>query len=344
MLQKQYDYLSFIGRLEPPHIGHKQVFERALELADKVIILVGSANQPRNIKNPFTFDERKQMLEDEYAEYAGRIFIEPLRDNKYNDQAWASSVQSIVSRVVSSFGWSDKPRRGGLIGCSKDESSYYLKMFPQWDLIENPMNEVVHATDIRKLYFESNIRYLGGVVSPVVGAFLYKFSQTAEYKALVAENEFINNYKKSWASAPYEPTFVTCDAVVVQSGHILLVKRKAQPGKGLWALPGGFVNPKERIEDAMLRELREETRIKVPLPVLRGSIKAKEVFDHPDRSLRGRTVTHAFYIELPSGELIVVKGGDDAEVAKMIPLAFVREQEVYEDHFAIMRHFVGELP
>lgn len=340
---KQYDYLTFIGRLEPPHIGHKQVFERALVLADKVIILVGSANQPRTIKNPFTFEERRQMLREEYEEFADRIFIEPLSDNKYNDQAWAANVQSIVTRVVSSFGWSDKPRRGGLIGCTKDESSYYLKMFPQWDFVENPMDEVVHATDIRKLYFESNLRYLGGVVSPKVGAFLYNFSKTSEYAALVKENEFINEYKKSWAAAPYPPTFVTCDAVVVQSAHILLIKRIAEPGKGLWALPGGFVNQKERIEDAMLRELKEETKIKVPVPVLRGSIKAKEVFDHPERSLRGRTITQAFYIELPPGELPPVKGGDDAEKAKWVPLSFVREQEMYEDHLSIIKHFVGEL-
>lgn len=340
---KQYDYLTFIGRLEPPHIGHKQVFERALGLADKVIILVGSANQPRTSKNPFTFEERKQMLQEEYKEFADRIFIEPLSDNKYNDQAWAASVQSIVTRVVASFGWSDKPRRGGLIGCTKDESSYYLKMFPQWDFIENPMNEVVHATDIRKIYYESNILYLSSVVSPIVLDFLAKFSKTAEYAGLVEEYEFIKDYKKKAAAAPYPPTYVTLDAVIVQSAHILLVKRKDQPGKGLWALPGGFLKQKEFLVDGMIRELREETRLKVPTPVLKGCIKAKEVFDHPERSLRGRTITHAFYVELPPGELPKVKGRDDAEKAEWIPLSFVREQEMYEDHLSIIKHFVGEL-
>ena len=142
---------------------------------------------------------------------------------------------------------------------------------------------------------------------------------------------------------PYAPTFLTCDAVVVQSGHVLLVKRGANPGKGLWALPGGFVNQNERIQDACMRELREETRLKVPLPVLHGSVKNKEVFDHPDRSLRGRTVTQAFYIELPPGKLPQVKGGDDAASAKWVPLAFVREEEMYEDHYHILTHFLGDL-
>ena len=48
----KYNHIVFIGRFEPFHIGHKQVIEKALTLADEVIILVGSANQPRTLKNP----------------------------------------------------------------------------------------------------------------------------------------------------------------------------------------------------------------------------------------------------------------------------------------------------
>lgn len=352
MSQRQYDYLVFIGRFQPFHVGHKEVLDKALELADKVIVLVGSSNQPRTIKNPFTFAERKDMIRESYMRSplseddeefpANRIVIEPLRDNKYNDQAWAVSVQNVVKRVDASFGWSDKPRRGGIIGHVKDESSYYLELFPQWDLIDHEINEEVHATDIRQIYFESNLRYLADVVPGPTYQFLSKFSYTPAYDSLVREQKFIREYKKSWEVAPYAPTFLTCDAVVVQSGHILLIKRKAEPGRGLWALPGGFVNPKERIEDGMIRELREETKIKVPGPVLRGSIKAKAVFDHPDRSLRGRTVTQAYYIELPPGKLPLVKGGDDAASAKWVPLAFVKEEEMFEDHYSIKNFFLGE--
>jgi bifunctional NMN adenylyltransferase/nudix hydrolase len=354
---KQFSYLVFVGRFEPFHIGHKEVIDRALQLAEKVVILVGSSNQPRTIKNPFTFDERKQMILDTYGfsdrdsisesansrEYQ-RLLIAPLRDQKYNDQAWSASVQHIVqNEVLKGFGWSDKPLRGGLIGHAKDSSSYYLKMFPQWELVEHPMNEEVHATDIRTLFFESNIRYLNAVVPKEVYRFLEKFSNHNDFSLLKKEFEFIKQYKKSWEVAPYPVTFVTSDAVVIQSGHVLLVQRKAEPGKGLWALPGGFVGQNERIEDAMIRELREETKLKVPDPVLRGSIKGREVFDHPDRSLRGRTVTQAFYIELTAGKLPSVKGSDDAAKAKWVPLSFVREEEMFEDHYSILKHFIGTL-
>ncbi|MBN6743269.1 NUDIX domain-containing protein, partial [Acidithiobacillus sp. MC6.1] len=94
---------------------------------------------------------------------------------------------------------------------------------------------------------------------------------------LVDEYAFLKNYHQQFASYPYPPVFVTVDAVVIHSGHILLVERKAEPGKGLLALPGGFLDQRERIEDGMLRELKEETNIKVPVPVLRGSIRASRV-------------------------------------------------------------------
>ena len=70
---------------------------------------------------------------------------------------------------------------------------------------------------------------------------------------------------------------MTVDAVVVQSGHILLVKRGDMPGKGLWALPGGFLNQEETMLDGAIRELKEETKIKVPVPVLKGSIKESTI-------------------------------------------------------------------
>lgn len=352
-MKKQFAYLVFIGRFQPFHVGHQEVLNKALSMAERVIVLVGSSHQPRTIKNPFTFEDRKQMilnsydflmLRDQKENKPPSIIVEPLQDQRYNDQSWTASVQATVEGIMTrAVGWTDRPLRGGIIGHEKDASSYYLKMFPQWELVEHSINEEVHATDMRKLYFESNIKYLSAIVPNAVYGFLEEFAKKSEFADLVKEQAFITAYKKSWAAAPYPPTFVTCDAVVVQSGHVLLIKRKAEPGKGLYALPGGFVGQEERIEDAMIRELREETRLKVPAPILRGSIKAKEVFDHPGRSLRGRTITQAFYIELEAGKLPAVKGGDDAAEAKWMPLSHIREEEMFEDHISMLQHFVGKL-
>jgi bifunctional NMN adenylyltransferase/nudix hydrolase len=175
----------------------------------------------------------------------------------------------------------------------------------------------------------------------VVGL-LYDFTHTIAYDTIVTEFRMIQDYKTAWKAAPYAPTFVTTDAVVVQSGHLLLVKRKHAPGMGLWALPGGFLNQEETLEAGMLRELREETKIKVPLPVLRGSIKSQKTFDHPNRSTRGRTITTAFFIDLGfDNALPKVKGSDDAEVAVWVPFNKIDRTQMFEDHFAIIDNFIN---
>jgi len=180
------------------------------------------------------------------------------------------------------------------------------------------------------------------VPSPVF-AMLKGFRDGPQFAQLVREHQFIRNYRKQWSVAPYAPTFVTVDAVVIHSGHALLIRRGGEPGKGLWALPGGFVEQSEMLEAAVLRELREETQLDVPAAVLRGALKSKEVFDHPERSSRGRTITHAFHFEFPSGDLPRIAGDDDADLARWVPLgeALEMEEQFYEDHFHILERFLG---
>jgi bifunctional NMN adenylyltransferase/nudix hydrolase len=93
----------------------------------------------------------------------------------------------------------------------------------------------------------------------------------------------------------------------------------------------------------MLRELKEETKIQIPKDVLRGNIVSQRVFDHPDRSLRGRTITHGFCIHLRDGELAQVEGADDADKAFWIPLAdlYEHEDKFFEDHVHIIRYFTN---
>lgn len=328
-----------IGRFQIVHAGHIALINRANEIADQVVIIVGSINKPRTIKDPFTFEERQSMLAPQlggWRNYSTQILGVP--DSAYNDAEWVHNIQTSIFEIVGN------DNDVVLVGHEKDESSFYLKMFPQWDY-ENVdrVGENISATEYRNNLFEGKHSF---DLPKKTQTFLIEFRKTDAYTNLVQEYNFIKGYKQSWEDAPYAPTFVTADAVVVQSGHILLVKRRAAPGKGLWAFPGGFVNQQEKIFDACIRELREETKLKVPDPVLRGSLRMSRVFDDPDRSLRGRTITHAFLFNLaPSNILPVVKGADDAEKAKWIPLHefFNMRGQMFEDHYDIGTNLIGTL-
>lgn len=341
MQKKKYDTLVLIGRFQPFHNAHLLLAGRATALADKLVFICGSANQPRTYKNPFTFDERRQMIHEATRGYGGvlNVSIEPNPDTIYNDQAWAVRVQALVAKHT-------KPgERVGIIGHRKDPSSFYLDMFPQWGFEEVELLEPLDATDIRELYFKRdvNMKFIKHVVPETTFNFLESFKDTADYEQVIKEREFLIENKKQYAGLKYPPIFSTADAVVIQSGHVLMIKRRAEPGRGLWALPGGYVNANtdKSVEDAAIRELREETMIKVPAPVLRGSIVRSKVFDAIDRSPRGRIITHAFHIQLPDGELPKVKGNDDAEKARWVPIAEVKSEECFEDHYEIIQHFLG---
>ena len=356
MSTKQYDFLVFIGRFQPFHNGHARVVARALQESANVILLVGSSHRPPCVRNPWSFDERERMIratltDDDNA----RVFIAPIMDATYNDDLWLANVQKSVQGIVAAR--HTQPHRDptiGLIGHAKDHSSYYLSLFPNWSSVDVPGLADVSATEVRQAIFRSDkgqwedervsvSSNVKDAVPPAVLEILEDYTRSDAFAALRDEFDFISKYRAQWNNAPYEPMFVTVDALVVQSGHILLVERRARPGQGQWALPGGFLSSDESIVESMVRELKEETRIKVPAPVLIGSIVNQSVFDDPHRSARGRTVTHAFHIQLRAEpSLPKVQGGDDARRAFWVPLASLDPQRMFEDHYFIIQAMIGQ--
>lgn len=344
MTQSKCDVLVFIGRFQPFHIGHKAVLDAALAQAKDVIVLVGSANRSRSFRNPWSFEEREEMISKVYPHETGnseQLKILPLNDTLYNDDAWTSNVQRAVDGVIEEQGLQGKTV--GLIGHSRDKTSYYLKLFPQWTSVDVKHEVgVFNATDIRKSYFQGAPVIPHDIVPPAISKILKSYMMSDGFRITCEEAKWIKDYKASWASAPFAPTFVTVDNVVVQSGHILMVRRGGHPGKGQLALPGGFVDHDETLLNSAIRELREETKLAdkhgpFPMGKLKGFLAGQGVFDDPKRSVRGYTLTHAFLFRLPPAkDLMSVIGSDDAVHAGWYPIGSLDPTEIFEDHWFII--------
>jgi bifunctional NMN adenylyltransferase/nudix hydrolase len=337
---KKFGYAVLIGRFQPFHLGHLALFKAAKELADKVIIIVGSHHAPRSIRNPWSSDQRKEhiLLSLEEKEAEGTVII-PMPDSAYNFTDWILRVQKSVNAIAG-----NSPVT--LVGHYKDDTSYYLDHFPQWHLSILPEQaDGISSTRIRTAIFEGDSDLVRRHLHPNVFQALAKWSSSFEFQQLSDEYRFIKEYRKRWDSAPYPPVFVTADAVVVTLGHVLIIKRKLNPGKGRWALPGGFVSNQEHIESACLRELKEETGIDLPFPLLKSAVRMNHVFDHPLRDPRGRVITHAFLFELNLKSLPALSAGDDADMASWFPLCELEEKEelFFNDHAQIIKYFVNRM-
>ncbi len=364
---KQQAY-ALIGRLQGPHPGHKEIIRHAIRNTDgKVIIALGSADIARDPENPWTFEERSEMVErivnDILQEEPKKITLSiiPLHDYIYDNTKWLGQAYGKIKAHLSDN------EELVLTGCKKDESSSYIDFFQcKKDLIEVQENGL-GATDLRKVFFES------GSIPPgwynTCKTFMESFRNRPEYQQLKAEYDFNKAYVRNATCNEfydangnrietlydadgnevtpnqYPPKYITSDAVVTCAGHVLLVRRGKFPGKGLLALPGGHLENYETPEAGVIRELREETRLKVPPGVLSKVEGNVTVFADPNRSLRGRTVTHCGYIVIHDKDLPKVKGSDDAEWAGWVPiheLPSMRDQ-FFEDHYSILATYFGHL-
>ncbi|MBD3218765.1 MAG: NUDIX domain-containing protein [candidate division Zixibacteria bacterium] len=121
---------------------------------------------------------------------------------------------------------------------------------------------------------------------------------------------------------------VAADLIVqYPDGKIILIKRKNDPYKDYWALPGGMVEEDETVEEAAVREAEEETGVKIELKKLVG------VYSDPDRDPRGRVMSVTYLAEPLSGE---PKAADDAAELMLtkdysdIRLAFDHNRMLYD--------------
>ena len=349
------DLAVLVGRFQPLHSAHLALLRRALATAPRVAVVVGSAHQARTPKNPFTWTERAEMIrlalaEDERA----RVFFLPMRDY-YDEARWVAAVRAGVAGLLADQGL-DAHARVALVGHFKDATSSYLRAFPGWTLESVPKLGDAGGTHLRDALFggvpedahapdmlESTLASFVDVAPPSTVAFLRAWARLPFLPELAQEWRMLRDYQQAWRAAPYPPVFVTVDAVVRCAGRVLLIRRGRAPGRGLHAVPGGFIELRETAWQSCLRELEEETHLTLLEDSWRQALREVAVFDHPDRSQRGRTITHAHYFDLGERDLPEVRADDDAMSVEWMPIESLpaMEDRFHDDHFHMLDHFLG---
>jgi 8-oxo-dGTP diphosphatase len=120
------------------------------------------------------------------------------------------------------------------------------------------------------------------------------------------------------------------DVIIPSERGVVLIRRRSEPFEGRWALPGGFVEVGETVEEAAYREAAEETGLAVEVARLVG------VYSDPERDPRGHNVSVAFLARVLSGDLVAAT--DASEVAVLDPssveLAF-DHRKIIEDALSL---------
>ena len=190
-----YDLAVFIGRFQPFHKGHLHNITQALKVSRKLLINIGSSFNVPNIKNPFSFEQRKQMIVSDLEALVidlSKIVIEPLADY-YQEEKWELALRQNVH----------KHSRNGdvvaIVGHEKDASSYYLKSFVEWGFIPVDNYKSYNATDFRREYYNGNIltNYMCSESHAGTHRFLCEFSKGDEYLNL--QKEYFAYPKKQYS-------------------------------------------------------------------------------------------------------------------------------------------------
>jgi ADP-ribose pyrophosphatase YjhB (NUDIX family) len=131
----------------------------------------------------------------------------------------------------------------------------------------------------------------------------------------------------------YKNPIPTVDAIIQRGSEILLIKRKKDPFKNMLALPGGFVNENEKVEEAIIREIREETMLEIRLLNILG------VYSDPSRDPRKHIMSTVFIGEIKGDESIEAVAADDASEIVWLSLEFIEDNVFAFDHKKIISDF-----
>lgn len=328
---KKYRYAVVIQRCQIYHKGHEKLTQKALEVADEVLFVIGSSYQARSAKDPFTASERSSMVSSTLSESErDRITFLPVRDY-YDNSLWVRDVNTQVS------GQCNPGDSIALIRLKKMDSSSYQDNFPRWTIetIESDFN--VDTAFIRRLYFEVNdadvaVTLMSVYVSPSVSQYLKEWRSLPEYQLIAAEHAQIERDKKTHGNRPS----MGVNALVTCNGYVLLGKRKNHPGQGLWTIPGGYLGNKESLLACAMRKLKKETLLNIADEELKKSLVDSKLFSDPERSSRGREISQIYHFYLGDHILPSVAETDDLASVNWVSLEKIPDMEslFFGDHFS----------
>ena len=336
---------TIIGRFQPLHKGHVDMINKVIDVCDKddkVLILVGSSNKTRSLKNPMTYEEREGMIR---KEFGNEVEILPLRDYDYNDHKWEVKLHELLDF----FSVGGEPV---LVGSSKEGDDILRQDWARGleTLTVDSYGGDLSASRIRKMVIDSGspekaIKHLTKSVR------LFLLQNPTAINFLISEGKVVRDYKESWSPAPFAPTFMATDAIVRDNnGKFLLIERGGEVGTGDLALAGGFLEQELTHEDNMKKELKEETTLdldKVP-----HTIVTSWLCDAPERAIRGRMTTYAFlvqldgvfcetpmqdvYLKTEDGECFPVEPDDDASGISIMTLEELETAKLFNDHAGLI--------
>lgn len=369
MPSRARSFRTVIMRAQMFHLGHAHLihcaYQDALEHDEYpiILILIGSVNRRRSWMNPFSFQQIQtviqQYVKNTYGDNA-HVMVLPMNDHPGNDSQWVLDVQQTVEHFVSTLKAEFAPlldyNLNKIVGHTKDASSFYLKAFPQWkEHLEAPNFKGINATDLRLAWFRSSQTIpdiINGIDTVLMPKEMRDFLWRWEFNPALQQDfdYYTRKEPEMFASYPFpeDMNFCCADVVLECSGHVLLIKRGENTGIGTWALPGGFKRSDETFQQSALRELTEETVIKVPKQILERSIVKEHLFDDPKRSQGFTRVTIGFHIKIDlnaDGTLPRVSATKEATEVKFVEInEALNTLQLYDDHGGIISKLTGVVP
>jgi len=295
----------FIGRFQPLHIGHMSIIDkmsRAKDL-DEIIIGIGTSQCSHTLYNPYTAGERREMIERSLKTNKPYHIINIPDINDF--PRWVNYVESLTLKF-------DVIYSGNTIVKELFEQKGYEVRLSEFE-------HDISATDIRKMMITGDP--WGDYVPEGAREMIGRVKGVQRLRNICAK---------------YPQPAVTADMIInYKDQGIVLIKRKEEPFKGRWALPGGHINTGyENIQQTAVRETKEETNLDIKLEQL----NLVGVYSEPGRDPRGPYHSTAFCADVNQGILIAKDDAAEVGVFKEIPqgLAFDHNKMI-EDYMRMRK-------